>query len=136
METLLTQLIPFLTFILYMVVGYGAVRTALVIWFESNFAVHVFKCFCKDAEIYTRDELGEALISRVPDWLAELLECPICLSVWVSIAAAVFSTLTFDLPIWYPIAGVVYWPGKFWIDTKNRTAPSKPTAEAEDDSSN
>ena len=120
METLLlTYLVMLAKCVIFLWVGYGCVRTFLTIWFHSNFAVHMFKLvriLKEEDEVYTRQELSERIVTVLPDFWAELFECPICWAVWISALTALCGVWGMGLDLRFALAGLAVWPGKFYME--------------------
>jgi len=110
-----------LMFVIYMVVGYGALRSLMVAWFYSNLPIHLFNFLFKEDKLYTRDELSVAMTVKFPEWIAELLDCPTCLSFHVALWCSVLVVLLFGLPNWYVPLSVLYWPGQYWSESKGKS---------------
>lgn len=84
--------------ILAYIVGGLIVSNAIVIWFGTTLAVHIFK-FLKiikeEDDVYTWQEWSDCLLVKSP-FFGELLSCPLCLSFWISAITA--TSIYFYIP--------------------------------------
>jgi hypothetical protein len=106
-----------------LLIGAFSVATVLCIWFNSNAPVHVTKLLKKlgflksvknwpqglDYEHWMRHEWETWLALEAKPFWAELLNCPTCLSVHISVYMSVFlALLTGDISV--IVFGALCWP--------------------------
>lgn len=99
--------------ILFNVAGILAVRGLIAVWFFSNFPIHLFESLGLIEErhsVVTWDQFQIWLAAGVPAFLAELLSCPVCLSVWLSLGVAGAAVGAGLVPLEY-LACALLWIG-------------------------
>jgi len=92
------------------VLGLFMASSSILIWFETTIAVHIFKTLkiSKD-DIFTFDEWSDDMLIRFP-FFGELLSCPLCLSVWVSIFVSTCIAQINELSLWFIPSCAASWP--------------------------
>lgn len=102
-----------LELIFYYLIGSLVVCGVQTFWFCSDLPIHLCKLLRlihEDDDVYTWEEWQIWAVSR-SNFFGSLLSCTVCMSFWVSLAAALTQHLylTIGNP-WYVVIAVTGWP--------------------------
>lgn len=98
--------------------GLVVASNLLAAWFLSNFPQHLWNAVHRLDEVFTKDDLTDAAVSRYGKW-GDLWVCPLCLGTWISGGVALVVAMLAELPFAtvakFTGVGMTTWPVCFYL---------------------
>lgn len=98
--------------ILFYIIGFLNVLSALLLWFFSPLKITIGKIIFKKELSFM--EFDDFLFIK-NKFIGELLSCWICCSFWLSLLVGILYTLTLSLPFFWPLLTFSTYPALCYI---------------------